>query len=92
MNPLLEHSQNLNRRQFFASASLSLGAMALASNSMAGLNNPERDAIGGIDGLKRIAPKAVHKPQVGLLEVPLAKGADPAVDLVSFLRHLLPPE
>lgn len=42
--------------------------------------------------LKRIAPKAVHKPQVGLLEVPLAKGADPAVDLVSFLRHLLPPE
>ncbi len=39
--------------------------------------------------LKRISPKAVFKPESGLLEVPLAKGADPAVDLVSFLRHLV---
>ncbi|HEU5084683.1 MAG TPA: transcription-repair coupling factor [Acidimicrobiales bacterium] len=42
--------------------------------------------------LKRIAPKAVHKPDSGLLEVPMAKGSDPTVDLVTFLRHLLPPE
>ncbi|MDZ7675057.1 MAG: transcription-repair coupling factor [Acidimicrobiales bacterium] len=42
--------------------------------------------------LTRIAPKAVHKPGLGLLEVPMAKGSDPAVDLVAFLRHLLPPE
>ena len=42
--------------------------------------------------LKRIAPKAIHKPDSGLLEVPMAKGADPTADLVTFLRHLLPPE
>ena len=42
--------------------------------------------------LKRIAPKAVYKPEIKMLEVPMAKGSDPAVDLVSFLRHLLPPE
>jgi transcription-repair coupling factor (superfamily II helicase) len=42
--------------------------------------------------LKRIAPKAIHKPDSGLLEVPLAKGSDPTADLVTFLRHLLPPE
>ena len=40
--------------------------------------------------LKRIAPKAVYKPEIKLLEVPMAKGSDPAVDLVAFLRHLLP--
>ena len=40
--------------------------------------------------LKRIAPKAVHKPEISLLEVPMAKGSDPAVDLVAFLRHLVP--
>ncbi len=49
--------------------------------------------------LKRIAPKAVYKPSGlrgpngggGLLEVPMAKGADPTVDLVAFLRHLVEP-
>ncbi|MGK2928216.1 MAG: transcription-repair coupling factor [Acidimicrobiales bacterium] len=41
--------------------------------------------------LKRIAPKAVYKPDSGLLEVPMAKGSDPAVDLVEFLRHLVEP-
>ena len=39
--------------------------------------------------LKRIAPKAVYKPDSGLLEVPMAKGSDPTVDLVTFLRHLV---
>ncbi len=39
--------------------------------------------------LKRIAPKAVYKPDVQLLEVPMAKGSDPTTDLVAFLRHLL---
>ena len=42
--------------------------------------------------LKRIAPKAIYKPDSGLLEVPMAKGSDPTADLVTFLRHLLPPE
>ena len=41
--------------------------------------------------LKRIAPKAVYKPDSGLLEVPMAKGSDPTVDLVTFLRHLIEP-
>ena len=62
MNPLTECSQALNRRQFFASSTLRLGAMAmagsLADRAVAGLNNPLRDGIGGIEGLKRIAPKA----------------------------------
>jgi transcription-repair coupling factor (superfamily II helicase) len=39
--------------------------------------------------LKRIAPKAVYKPETGLLEVPMAKGAEPTADLVTFLRHLI---
>ncbi len=42
--------------------------------------------------LTRIAPKAVYKSEIRMLEVPMAKGSDPAVDLVSFLRHLLPDE
>lgn len=62
MNPLVDLSQTLNRRQFFASSTLRLGAMAMAGGlvkqATAGLNNPVRDAIGGIAGLKRIAPKA----------------------------------
>ena len=41
--------------------------------------------------LKRIAPKAVFKKESGLLEVPMAKGSDPVVDLVTFLRHLVTP-
>ena len=41
--------------------------------------------------LKRISPKAVYKAEAGLLEVPMAKGADPTVDLVAFLRHLIEP-
>ena len=41
--------------------------------------------------LKRIAPKAVYKPDTALLEVPMAKGSDPTVDLVAFLRHLVEP-
>ncbi len=42
--------------------------------------------------LKRIAPKAVYKPDANhLLEVPMAKGSDPTDDLVSFLRHLIDP-
>ncbi len=41
--------------------------------------------------LKRIAPKAVYKPESGFLEVPMAKGSDPATDLVTFLRHLVEP-
>ena len=58
MNPLAEYSRSINRRQFFASSTLSLGTMAMASHALAGLNNPIRDSIGGIEGLKRIAPKA----------------------------------
>ncbi len=55
--------ENLNRRQFFASSTLRLGTMAAAGlfakqRAMAGLNNPVRDSIGGIDGLKKIAPNA----------------------------------
>ena len=41
--------------------------------------------------LKRIAPKAVYKPDSGLLEVPMAKGSDPTADVVTFLRHLVTP-
>lgn len=41
--------------------------------------------------LKRLAPKAVYKPDIQMMEIPMAKGADPAVDLVAFLRYLLPP-
>jgi len=62
MNPLTEHSRALNRRQFFKSSTLSLGGMALsglwADRATAGLNNPARDAIGGIEGLRSVAPKA----------------------------------
>lgn len=62
MNPLTDFSRTLNRRQFFNSSSLSLGGMALtsllANRATAGLNQPNRDAIGGIAGLRRIAPKA----------------------------------
>ena len=50
---------SLNRRQFFARSSLSLGAGALAY--LAG-NDPvralDRNSLGGLDSLQRIAPKA----------------------------------
>ena len=53
-NPL-----SLNRRQFFARGSLSLGAGALAYLGANASAAPlHRDGLGGIDGLRRIAPKA----------------------------------
>ncbi len=63
MNPFQEHDQLLNRRQFMAGSSLRLGTAALAGlfagdRLTAGEGGVERDAIGGIRGIRKIAPKA----------------------------------
>lgn len=59
MNPPASSPLSLNRRQFFARSSLSLGAGALAylagNDSVPAL---DRNSIGGLDSLQRIAPKA----------------------------------
>lgn len=59
MNPPASSPLSLNRRQFFARSSLSLGAGALAylagNDSVRAL---DRNSIGGLDSLQRIAPKA----------------------------------
>lgn len=59
MPPFAANPLALNRRQFFAQGSLSLGAAALASM----MGRPEasaleRNSLGGIDSLRRFAPKA----------------------------------
>jgi transcription-repair coupling factor (superfamily II helicase) len=40
--------------------------------------------------LRRLVPKAVYKPDKRFLQLPLAKGTDPAGDLVTALRELVP--
>ncbi|MCB1232234.1 MAG: DUF1501 domain-containing protein [Verrucomicrobiae bacterium] len=74
----------LNRRQFFASSSLSLGAGAMAY--LMGKTSParalERDGIGGIDGIRRIAPKA--KRVIFLFQ----SGGPSHLDLFDYKPHL----
>jgi transcription-repair coupling factor (superfamily II helicase) len=42
--------------------------------------------------LRRLAPSAVYKEEVGQLQVPLAKGIDPADALITLLAELVPAE
>ena len=63
MNPIEEHDQWLNRRQFMAGSSLRLGTAALgglmANDRMLGETaGLKRNRIGGIEGIQRFAPKA----------------------------------
>ena len=42
--------------------------------------------------LKRLAPDAVYKEDIRKLVVPLRKGVDPAAQLLTLLRELVPLE
>lgn len=64
MNPLLEHSLLVNRREFFGRAACGLGTAALAVLLAKDSGAAEQDAakaatrIGGLDGVPHFAPKA----------------------------------
>ena len=64
MNPLLEHSLLVNRREFFGRAACGLGTAALAGLLAKDSGAAEQDAakaatrIGGLDGVPHFAPKA----------------------------------
>ncbi|MFT5125663.1 MAG: hypothetical protein ACI9TH_002644 [Kiritimatiellia bacterium] len=60
MNPLHENQLLQTRRHFFSRSATGLGAAALSSllNADAATNEPDRNGIGGIEGLPHVQPKA----------------------------------
>ncbi|MFN0021680.1 MAG: DUF1501 domain-containing protein [Pirellulaceae bacterium] len=63
MNPLLEHSLLVNRREFFGRSACGIGSAALASllakEGMSAEGSPKAATrIGGLDGVPHFAPKA----------------------------------